>query len=46
MALPTGAMGNMTGGYMSKQMGIPIEKLCAGVNINGEYIKSLNLYSR
>jgi threonine synthase len=36
IALPTGAMGNMAGGYMSKQMGVPIGKLCAGVNINGE----------
>ncbi|EED96516.1 threonine synthase [Thalassiosira pseudonana CCMP1335] len=32
--LPTGAMGNMTGGYMAKLMGVPIGKLCAGVNIN------------
>ncbi|KAL7489839.1 hypothetical protein ACHAW6_015720 [Cyclotella cf. meneghiniana] len=34
VVLPTGAMGNMTGGYMAKQMGIPIGRLCAGVNIN------------
>eukprot|EP00579_Thalassiosira_antarctica_P006959 CAMPEP_0201880008 /NCGR_PEP_ID=MMETSP0902-20130614/10741_1 /ASSEMBLY_ACC=CAM_ASM_000551 /TAXON_ID=420261 /ORGANISM="Thalassiosira antarctica, Strain CCMP982" /LENGTH=507 /DNA_ID=CAMNT_0048407969 /DNA_START=66 /DNA_END=1589 /DNA_ORIENTATION=+ len=34
MVLPTGAMGNITGGYMAKQMGVPIGMLCAGVNIN------------
>eukprot|EP00980_Cylindrotheca_fusiformis_P029875 scaffold23998_cov166-Cylindrotheca_fusiformis.AAC.1 len=32
--IPTGAMGNMAGGYMAKQMGIPLGILCAGVNIN------------
>jgi len=32
--LPTGAMGNMTGAYLVKQMGVPIGYLCAGVNIN------------
>ena len=36
MVIPTGAMGNLTGGYMAKQMGVPIGMLCAGVNINGE----------
>mmetsp|Transcript_32958 Transcript_32958/g.69364 ORF Transcript_32958/g.69364 Transcript_32958/m.69364 type:complete len:446 (-) Transcript_32958:118-1455(-) len=34
IVLPTGAMGNITGGYMAKQMGVPIGMLCAGVNIN------------
>ena len=34
--LPTGAMGNITGGYMAKQMGVPIGRLCAAVNTNGE----------
>ena len=37
MVIPTGAMGNLTGGYMAKKMGVPIGRLCAGVNINGEY---------
>ena len=32
--LPTGAMGNIAGGYMAKKMGVPIGKLCAAVNIN------------
>jgi threonine synthase len=32
--LPTGAMGNIAGGYMAKKIGVPIRKLCAGVNIN------------
>lgn len=34
MVLPTGAMGNMAGGYMAKKMGLPIGKLLAGVNAN------------
>ena len=29
-------MGNITGGYMAKQMGVPIGRLCAAVNTNGE----------
>ena len=37
MVIPTGAMGNLTGGYLAKKMGVPIGRLCAGVNINGEY---------
>jgi threonine synthase len=37
MVIPTGAMGNLTGGYMAKKMGVSIGRLCAGVNINGEY---------
>ncbi|GAX09797.1 hypothetical protein FisN_11Lh233 [Fistulifera solaris] len=32
--LPTGAMGNLAGGYMAKKMGIPLGKLCSGVNVN------------
>jgi threonine synthase len=32
--LPTGAMGNIAGGYMAKKMGVPLGKLNAGVNEN------------
>ena len=32
--LPTGAKGNIAGGYMAKCMGIPLGTLCAGVNAN------------
>jgi threonine synthase len=32
--IPTGAMGNIAGGYMAKQMGLPIRKLVVAVNAN------------
>jgi threonine synthase len=32
--VPTGAMGNIVAGYMCHQMGLPIRKLVAAVNIN------------
>lgn len=47
--LPTGAMGNIAGGYIAKNMGVPLGILCAGTNVNdityrvmqtGEYHKS------
>lgn len=50
--LPTGAMGNMAGGFMAKKMGVPIGRLCAGVNVNdithraiqkGEFYKSAKM---
>jgi len=34
IVIPTGAMGNIAGGYMAKKMGLPLGKLCAGTNIN------------
>eukprot|EP00814_Leptocylindrus_danicus_P004127 CAMPEP_0116007282 /NCGR_PEP_ID=MMETSP0321-20121206/2209_1 /TAXON_ID=163516 /ORGANISM="Leptocylindrus danicus var. danicus, Strain B650" /LENGTH=504 /DNA_ID=CAMNT_0003475953 /DNA_START=166 /DNA_END=1680 /DNA_ORIENTATION=- len=34
IVIPTGAMGNMIGGYIAKLMGVPIKFLCAGVNAN------------
>ena len=34
IVMPTGAMGNMAGAYMAKQLGVPLGTLCAGVNIN------------
>lgn len=34
IVLPTGAMGNITGAYMCKLMGVPLGKLNAAVNIN------------
>jgi threonine synthase len=49
IVLPTGAMGNIAGGYMAKNMGVPLGMLCAGTNVNdityrviqtGEYHKS------
>lgn len=40
LVVPTGAMGNITGGYIAKQMGVPIGMLCAGVNINGKNLAS------
>jgi threonine synthase len=52
IVLPTGAMGNMAGGFMAKKMGVPIGKLCAGVNVNdithrviqkGEFYKSVKM---
>lgn len=32
--MPTGAMGNIVGGYMGKLIGVPLGYLCSGVNIN------------
>lgn len=32
--IPTGAMGNMAGGYMAKEMGVPFGIFTAGVNVN------------
>lgn len=32
--LPTGAMGNLVGGYIAKLIGVPIGMLCCGTNIN------------
>lgn len=34
IVLPTGAMGNIVGGYMAKKMGLPLGYLCSGVNVN------------
>jgi threonine synthase len=34
IVLPTGAMGNIVGGYMCKLIGVPLGYLCSGVNIN------------
>jgi hypothetical protein len=31
---------------MAKQMGVPIGRLCAGVNINGEYYIKVRLQRR
>ena len=32
--LPTGAMGNIVGGFMAKKMGVPVGLLNSGVNVN------------
>ena len=49
VVLPTGAMGNIAGGYIAKMCGLPLGFLCAGVNVNdivfraiqtGKYYKS------
>ena len=45
MVLPTGAMGNITGGYMAKLVGIPIGRLCAAVNTNGKILYNAKLFS-
>jgi threonine synthase len=34
IVMPTGAMGNIVGGYMGKLIGVPLGYLCSGVNIN------------
>jgi len=34
IVLPTGAMGNIAGGYIAKKCGLPLGTLCAGVNVN------------
>ncbi|CAK0904693.1 unnamed protein product, partial [Prorocentrum cordatum] len=34
IALPSGALGNLAAGFMSKLMGLPVRKLIAGVNSN------------
>jgi threonine synthase len=34
ICLPTGAMGNIVGGYMAVKMGLPVRKLVAAVNAN------------
>jgi threonine synthase len=32
--LPTGAMGNIAGGEIARQMGLPVRRYCAAVNEN------------
>ena len=32
--LPTRAMGNIAGGVIARQMGLPVRKFCAAVNAN------------
>lgn len=34
IVMPTGAMGNITGGYIAKKVGVPLGFLCSGVNVN------------
>eukprot|EP00931_Biecheleriopsis_adriatica_P093384 TRINITY_DN6712_c0_g1_i1.p1 TRINITY_DN6712_c0_g1~~TRINITY_DN6712_c0_g1_i1.p1 ORF type:complete len:449 (+),score=87.46 TRINITY_DN6712_c0_g1_i1:3-1349(+) len=34
IVLPSGALGNMTAAFMSRQMGLPIRRIVAGVNAN------------
>lgn len=41
IVLPTGAMGNLAGGYMAKKMGVPLGKFCSGVNANDIFARTV-----
>lgn len=41
--VPTGAMGNIVGGFMAKRMGVPLGMMCSGVNVNDILYRTIKI---